>query len=218
MNTQTSGENTAPSSTQSTSRSSSFIPRPDPVMEWATTGTSSDPPGQSATFNQYPSGSNQSGTRTTYHTQVNIRPPILRRAPVSTPNVTRNFTGHNLLPPTQQPTTSNARSEPPGNVYSPIPHFYGQYHGYEYPSGGQGTFYGGGAGTMGPMDAGPGGLGSVHGNQNPSSGAAVFGMSGPTNMHPTGPMALSSESGMDAGWLSFMRDCGIMDTTEGGGL
>lgn len=27
-------------------------------------------------------------------------------------------------------------------------------------------------------------------------------------------MSLSSESGMDAGWLNFMRDCGIMDVTE----
>lgn len=27
-------------------------------------------------------------------------------------------------------------------------------------------------------------------------------------------MSLSSESGMDAGWLTFMRDCGIMDVTE----
>lgn len=28
-------------------------------------------------------------------------------------------------------------------------------------------------------------------------------------------MGLSLESGMDAGWLTFMRDCGIMDVTEG---
>lgn len=192
-------------------------------MEWATTGTSSDPPGQTATspsFNQYPSTSNQSGMGTTYHTQANIRPPVLRRAPGSSSNVSRHFTGHSLLPPMQLAPPTNARSEPPGNVYSPTPsHFYGQYQGYEYPSGGQGSFYGGGTGTMGPMDAAaPSGLGNIHRNQNPSSTAAVFGVSGPTNMHPTGAVdvGLSSESGMDAGWLSFMRDCGIMDTTEGG--
>jgi len=70
---------------------------------------------------------------------------------------------------------------------------------------------------MRPMDAGPGGVGSIHGSQNPDT-AAVFGMSGATNVHATESveMGLSSESGMDAGWLSFMRDCGIMDTTEGG--
>ena len=35
-------------------------------------------------------------------------------------------------------------------------------------------------------------------------------------MDPAGvvEMGLSSESGMDAGWLTFMRDCGIMDVTE----
>lgn len=64
------------------------------------------------------------------------------------------------------------------------------------------------------MDTGPRGFGGV---PNPST-ATVFGMSGPSNMHPTGAaeMGLSTESGMDIGWLSFMRDCGIMDTTEGG--
>ncbi|KAF8962407.1 hypothetical protein BDZ97DRAFT_1824910 [Flammula alnicola] len=38
--------------------------------------------------------------------------------------------------------------------------------------------------------------------------------SGLNAMDPTGAveMGLSSESGMDAGWISFMRDCGIMDT------
>lgn len=69
---------------------------------------------------------------------------------------------------------------------------------------------------MGPMEAGPSGLGSV---QNPSTASAVFGTSGPAaNMHPTeaAEMGVSPDSGMDAGWLSFMRDCGIMDTTEGG--
>ncbi|KAF8159162.1 fungal-specific transcription factor domain-containing protein [Crassisporium funariophilum] len=36
-------------------------------------------------------------------------------------------------------------------------------------------------------------------------------------MDPAGAveLGLSSESGMDAGWLSFMRDCGIMDTESG---
>ena len=37
-------------------------------------------------------------------------------------------------------------------------------------------------------------------------------------MHAMDPaaaeMSLSSETGMDAGWLTFMRDCGIMDVTE----
>lgn len=182
-------------------------------MEWATTATSSDPPGQSASlpsFNHYPSSSNQS---TTYHTQVNIRPLIARRAPASTPN-SRNLTGHTLLPPIQQ-TTTNPRSEPPGNVYSSAPsHFYGHYTGYEYPPDSPGLFYSGGSGTLRPMDTGPSGFGGV---PNPST-ATVFGMSGPSNMHPTGAaeMGLSTESGMDIGWLSFMRDCGIMDTTEGG--
>ncbi|KIM39486.1 hypothetical protein M413DRAFT_446984 [Hebeloma cylindrosporum] len=212
--TQASGGN----NTQSTSRSSSFIPRPDPVMEWATTGTSHDPPGQTApssSFNQYPSSPNQSGMGTTYQSQANIRPPILRRAPVpvSNHNASRTFTGHSLIPPpaTQQATAS-ARSEPPGNVYSPRPsHFYGQYTGYDYSSGGHGSFYGG---TTGPMDSG---LGHVHGSQNINVTTTAFGMLGPTEMHSTGAveMGLSSESGMDAGWLSFMRDCGIMDTTEG---
>ncbi|KAF8894235.1 fungal-specific transcription factor domain-containing protein [Gymnopilus junonius] len=37
-------------------------------------------------------------------------------------------------------------------------------------------------------------------------------------MDPMGvvEMGLSSESGMDAGWMSFMRDCGIMDSTGTG--
>ncbi|KAF5316353.1 hypothetical protein D9619_006856 [Psilocybe cf. subviscida] len=36
-----------------------------------------------------------------------------------------------------------------------------------------------------------------------------------TNMDTSGAidMGLSSESGMDAGWISFMRDCGIMDVS-----
>lgn len=33
-------------------------------------------------------------------------------------------------------------------------------------------------------------------------------------MDPGVEMGLSSESGMDTGWLEFMRDCGIMDITE----
>jgi len=69
---------------------------------------------------------------------------------------------------------------------------------------------------MGPMDAGASGLRGV---QNPSTASGVFGTSAPTNMHSTGAaeMGVSTESGMDAGWLSFMRDCGIMDTTTEGG-
>lgn len=57
------------------------------------------------------------------------------------------------------------------------------------------------------MDAGPSGLGGV---PNPNT-ATVFGTSGPSSMHPTGAaeMGLSTESGMDVRWLSFMRDCGI---------
>ncbi|KAF8798605.1 hypothetical protein BYT27DRAFT_7203180 [Phlegmacium glaucopus] len=43
-----------------------------------------------------------------------------------------------------------------------------------------------------------------------------FRTSGNNVMDPAGvvEMGLSSESGMDAGWLTFMKDCGIMDVTE----
>ena len=186
-------------------------------MEWATTGSSDalGPSASSSSFSQYASSTNQPGMGKPFHTQANLRPPILRRVPSSNPTTSHNYTSHHLHPPPQPGATVNARSEPPGNVYTPTPsHFYGQYPGYDYPSGGQESFYGGG---MRPMGAGPSGVASIHGNQNRDN-AAAFGMSGAANVHPTEgvEMGLSSESGMDVGWLSFMRDCGIMDTTEGG--
>jgi hypothetical protein len=42
----------------------------------------------------------------------------------------------------------------------------------------------------------------------------TFRTSGGMNAMAAAEMSLSSESGVDAGWLTFMRDCGIMDVTE----
>ncbi|KDR81167.1 hypothetical protein GALMADRAFT_222679 [Galerina marginata CBS 339.88] len=89
----------------------------------------------------------------------------------------------------------------------------GEFAGYNYPAlGNQGQ--GQGQGQGGNYEMG-GGQQSQSQSQLGWAGDGDGGNSG-LDMNPMDPagaveMGLSSESGMDAGWMSFMRDCGIMD-------
>ena len=108
---------------------------------------------------------------------------------------------------------AHSQHQHPGNYMSYAP--YGSARGAEtYGSGaGVGGGVGGGAVHMGSnVDMILGRSAGLGVNMSGFNWAEV----GTNTMDPTGAveMGLSSESGMDASWITFMRECGIMDIGE----